>query len=290
MFCENCGAQIADNAKFCETCGTQTTAEQAAIQAQHKENVEASIDKGYGGSWAITITMVVLAGVFIVFVGFDDGEPEVATWTAIIFGVFMISLKWYYEIKFQKRWRREAREKAGLLEKAKADEKAPYETGGKKGVRGFLAWAAAAVLVAAGIYFVMNMPPGPGAPVPVQNSKIEFEDAYLDFGNNKIPDGGATMTEILPVKKQKVEGLVSGLYELELAEECGLPVTLKITVDDSKRPVFRPIFFRVGNNLKKDGGRGDKNALQYKVKHTHGLVEVTFTPAGKKMQMGVFWK
>ena len=34
MFCKNCGAQIADNAKFCDSCGTQTATEQASIQAQ----------------------------------------------------------------------------------------------------------------------------------------------------------------------------------------------------------------------------------------------------------------
>jgi len=38
MFCHNCGAQINDNAKFCDVCGTQTSAEQASIQAGQKKN------------------------------------------------------------------------------------------------------------------------------------------------------------------------------------------------------------------------------------------------------------
>ena len=34
MFCEKCGARIAENAKFCDACGTQTDSERANIRAQ----------------------------------------------------------------------------------------------------------------------------------------------------------------------------------------------------------------------------------------------------------------
>jgi len=110
--CHNCGAQLAANAKFCDTCGTQTATEQAAIQTQRAQNADAHMDKSISGSVWITVAMVLFSLFFIVFVGFEEGEPMVMTVTAIAFSVFMIGLKWYFEIKAQKRYKREAEEKA----------------------------------------------------------------------------------------------------------------------------------------------------------------------------------
>jgi len=112
MFCQNCGAQIAANSKFCDACGTQTAAEQAAIQAQQVQNADAHTDKSVSGSVFITVGMVIFALFFIIFFGFEEGEPMVVTVTAIAFAVFMIGLKWFFEIKAQKRYKREAQEKA----------------------------------------------------------------------------------------------------------------------------------------------------------------------------------
>ena len=110
--CHNCGAQLAANAKFCDACGTQTAAEQAAIREQRAQNADAHMDKSISGSVWITVAMVLFSLFFIVFVGFEEGEPMVMTVTAIAFSVFMIGLKWYFEIKAQKRYKREAEEKA----------------------------------------------------------------------------------------------------------------------------------------------------------------------------------
>ena len=110
--CNSCGAQIAANAKFCDICGTQTTAEQAAIQEQQVRNSDAHMDKSISGTVWITVAMVIFALFFIIFVGFEEGEPMVMTVTAIAFAVFMTGLKWYFEIKAQRRWKREAEEKA----------------------------------------------------------------------------------------------------------------------------------------------------------------------------------
>jgi len=112
MFCQKCGTQLADNAKFCDACGTQTANEQAAIQTQQAENADAHRDKSVSGSVCITVAMVIFALFFIIFCGFEEEEATVMTVTAIIFAVFMTGLKWFFEIKAQKRYRREAREKA----------------------------------------------------------------------------------------------------------------------------------------------------------------------------------
>ena len=113
MFCENCGKQLEDNAKFCDACGTQTAAEQTAIQTQRAQNADAHMDKSVSGSVAITVAMVLFSLFFIIFVGFDEGEPMVVTVTAIAFSVFMTGLKWFFEIKAQKRYKREAEKNAG---------------------------------------------------------------------------------------------------------------------------------------------------------------------------------
>jgi len=110
--CHNCGAQLAANAKFCDACGTQTATEQAAIREQRVHNADAHMDKSISGSVWITVAMVLFSLFFIIVVGFEEGEPMVMTVTAIAFSVFMTALKWYFEIKAQRRWKREAEEKA----------------------------------------------------------------------------------------------------------------------------------------------------------------------------------
>ena len=112
MFCQNCGALIADNAKFCDNCGAQSAAEQTAIQEQRAQNAEAHTDKSVSGSVWITVAMVVFALFFTILFGFEEGEARVVTVTAIAFAVFMIGLKWFFELRAQKRWKKEAEEKA----------------------------------------------------------------------------------------------------------------------------------------------------------------------------------
>jgi len=112
MFCRNCGTQIADNARFCDSCGTQTSAEQANIQAQQAQNADAHTDKSVSGSVWITVAMVLFALFFIIFVGFEEGEAMVVTVTAIVFAVFICCFKWFFEIKAQIRYKKEAEEKA----------------------------------------------------------------------------------------------------------------------------------------------------------------------------------
>ena len=112
IFCHNCGAQIADNAKFCDNCGTQTAAEQAAIHELQIRNAETHRNKGVSGSVWITVAMVIFALFFTIVFGFEEGEARVISITAIVFAVFMTGLKWFFEIKAQKRYKREAEEKA----------------------------------------------------------------------------------------------------------------------------------------------------------------------------------
>ena len=112
MICHHCGAKIADNARFCDSCGTQTAAERAAIQEQQKANLETHRDKSVSGSVWITVAMVVFSLLFIIFIGFEEGAPMVMTVTAIVFSTFMIGLKWFFEIRAQRRWHKQAQEKA----------------------------------------------------------------------------------------------------------------------------------------------------------------------------------
>ena len=112
MFCKNCGTQLTDNAKFCDNCGTQTSAAQANIQAQQERNADANMDKSISGSVWITVGMTVFSLFFIFFFGFEEGVARVITITAISWSVFICGLKWFFEIKAQRRWKKEAEEKA----------------------------------------------------------------------------------------------------------------------------------------------------------------------------------
>ena len=111
MYCQNCGTQVAENAKFCDACGAQTAAEQAAIQTQQVQNADAHKNKSISGSVLITVAMVIFALFFIIFFGFEDEEGMVVSIAATAFAVFMTGLKWMFEIKAQRRWKKEADEK-----------------------------------------------------------------------------------------------------------------------------------------------------------------------------------
>ena len=112
MICKICGAQINDNAKFCDACGAQTVTEQATIQEQKARNYDAHLDKSMSGSIWITVGMAVFSLVIVFFFGFEDGLGLVASITAIAFSAFICGLKWFYEIKNQRNWKKEAEEKA----------------------------------------------------------------------------------------------------------------------------------------------------------------------------------
>ena len=112
MFCQKCGERLAENARFCDNCGTQTAAEQAAIRAQQERNSEAHLDKSMSGSIWITVAMAIFSLFFVLFVGFGEGVSRVITITAISWSVFICGLKWFFEIKYQIKWKREAEEKA----------------------------------------------------------------------------------------------------------------------------------------------------------------------------------
>ena len=112
MFCENCGNKLKNNDKFCDACGSQTVKEQEIIQDEKKKNYDANVDKTMGSSISITIAMIIFSLIFVIFVGFDEGEARVATITAIAFSIFICGLKWYYEMKNQRKWKKEIKEKA----------------------------------------------------------------------------------------------------------------------------------------------------------------------------------
>ena len=112
MFCEKCGTRLTENAKFCDNCGAQTAADQANIQAEKAQNYDAHVDKSISGSVWITVALVIFSAVIVFLFGFEDGEGMVASITAIAFSVFICGVKWFYEIKNQRKWKKEATEKA----------------------------------------------------------------------------------------------------------------------------------------------------------------------------------
>ena len=58
MFCKNCGAQLADDAKFCDVCGAQTSAEQADIKAQQEKSLQENPSAYFDVKTAILITVI----------------------------------------------------------------------------------------------------------------------------------------------------------------------------------------------------------------------------------------
>lgn len=62
MYCHNCGNKLDDNVKFCDACGTQTSTEQANIQAQQEKNRQENPPAYLDLKAAIIITL----GLFVV--------------------------------------------------------------------------------------------------------------------------------------------------------------------------------------------------------------------------------
>ncbi|MCL1802267.1 MAG: zinc-ribbon domain-containing protein [Eubacteriaceae bacterium] len=110
MYCHNCGAQLSKNDKFCDSCGAQTAAERAIITAERDKNAQGHIDKTMSGSIWLTVAMTAFTLIFIILHGFERGEGRVASITATVFSVIICSIKWHYEIKNQRKWKRQADE------------------------------------------------------------------------------------------------------------------------------------------------------------------------------------
>lgn len=104
-FCENCGTQVSDDAKFCESCGAQTSASLAAIQAEQVENSKVDPEKSMKETIWITVALGIASVVLLIIFG-------VFALAAIAFFAVMVGIKWYFEIKAQRRWKEEAEERA----------------------------------------------------------------------------------------------------------------------------------------------------------------------------------
>jgi len=91
MFCKNCGAQIADNAKFCDACGTQTAIEQATIQAQMMRIRQDNPPPYKKNAVIVTIILWVVAPVAMLVV--SEGEPALMVISCAIAGAFT-ALAW----------------------------------------------------------------------------------------------------------------------------------------------------------------------------------------------------
>ena len=106
MLCRNCGTQLTDDAKFCNVCGVQTATEQTAIQEQKAQNYDANLDKSMSGSVWLTVGIAVFSLVIVFIFGFESGEGIVTSVTAIAFSMFILGIKWFYEIKNQRKWKK----------------------------------------------------------------------------------------------------------------------------------------------------------------------------------------
>ena len=74
MFCQNCGKQVENDAKFCEFCGSTLKKEQASQNAEPKKKSSAPLIIGLVTTFlVIAIAAVVL---IIVFVNKDDKKPD----------------------------------------------------------------------------------------------------------------------------------------------------------------------------------------------------------------------
>jgi len=89
MLCENCGTQLAQNAKFCDACGTQTAAEQANILAQQEKNRQENPPAFLDVKTAIIITVMLLVILPVVCV-FSDAPAMLGFITAGVMGAFCL--------------------------------------------------------------------------------------------------------------------------------------------------------------------------------------------------------
>ena len=101
MYCENCGTQIADNAKFCDACGRQTRAEQESILAQQEKTRQENPPAYLDVKTAIIITVMLFVILPIPCV-FSDVPAVLGFAVAGVMSAFCIIMGIRNQIKHKK--------------------------------------------------------------------------------------------------------------------------------------------------------------------------------------------
>jgi len=124
-----------------------------------------------------------------------------------------------------------------------------------------------------------NNPIARGKSASVMDGIIALDDVTLDFGDNDVTSG-AKMTVLLPTGKQKPDGMISGLFEVELIHECDKPATITIPVDESVIPGDEnaAVLLAIGSRFKDD--KGEYTSYIYlPAAVSGGMASASFIPA-----------
>ena len=118
-----------------------------------------------------------------------------------------------------------------------------------------------------------------GNSAPVVDGIIELEGVTLFFGSNNVTSG-AKMTVLKPNSTQKPDGMISGLYEVELNQECDKPVNIRIPVDENTIPydANAAVLLAIGSRFK--DGKNEYTTYNYiPATVSGGLANALFIPA-----------
>ncbi len=148
------------------------------------------------------------------------------------------------------------------------------------------------------------------ASASVRDNRIELGEVTLDFGGNTVPDSSETTLTAVKVKeKEKPEGLVSGLFELELDMTCTESVMVSIPLEESETPEDEKAvpMLGLGSDLTRSDGGVDTLYTYLPAQVKDGMVTASFIPAeyleqlsvngasgsakpsGERLRLGIFW-
>jgi uncharacterized membrane protein YdbT with pleckstrin-like domain len=104
MFCDQCGAENSETAKFCRKCGADLTGEVATQVAVRAPNEAATQAEDTVFSIGPTLLFVkagyaLAAVVAVVFVGLLTAFSPVSTWIAVLFGLLLFAAPAFFHVR-----------------------------------------------------------------------------------------------------------------------------------------------------------------------------------------------
>lgn len=113
--------------------------------------------------------------------------------------------------------------------------------------------------------------------VSAKNNAITLDSMTLNFGENKISNGQATLTELTTLENEDVNGLYGSLYILEMEAEYDKPVSVSVAVPNSL-PEGEVLLLGIGQDYILDSGETERVYSYIETKIEDGVAVAEFIP------------